>query len=95
MTGAPKFFPVLIPSNFFVKNGFAVAKALGQNSFEGHFLFCKYIKIHRLVHVKNSIDLFPGECPRRFFDSDRDTLHTSFMCHCKDLPHLCACVFFV
>ena len=30
-------------------------------------------------------NVFPGECPGRFFDSDRDILHTSYMCPCADL----------
>ena len=35
-------------------------------------------------------NLFPGKCPRRLFDSAREILHTSSMCHCEDL----ACLFF-
>ena len=34
---------------------------------------------------KKAKTYFPAECPRRFFDSDRQNLHTSSMCRCKDL----------
>ena len=40
--------------------------------------------MYRLVHVKET-NLFPGEYPRRFFDSDREILRTSSMCHREDL----------
>ena len=44
---------------------------------------------YRLVHVRS-----PKFSPRRmstsFFDSDREKLHTSYMCPCEDLT----CVFF-
>ena len=36
-------------------------------------------------------NLFPGECPCRFFDSDRELLHTSSMCPCENLTR---CLFF-
>ena len=45
---------------------------------------------YRLVRVRNPI-FFPGECPRRFFDLDREIVHTSYMCPCKELTR---CFFF-
>ena len=37
---------------------------------------------------------FPGECPRRFYDSDREILHASSMCPCEDLPCLILFIYF-
>ena len=45
---------------------------------------------YRLVNVKNT-NVFLDECPRRFSDSDSETLHTSSVCHCEDLT--CRVVF--
>ena len=43
--------------------------------------------------VKNPANLFPGECPRRFFFySDREFLHTSSLCPCEYLTVVVAVV---
>ena len=43
--------------------------------------------MYRLVHIKKN-KYIPGECPRLFFDSDREISDTSSMCHCEDLTLL-------
>ena len=49
-----------------------------------------FLNLHayRLVHETKQMYSFPGECPHRFFDSNRDFLHNSFMYHCEDLTYL-------
>ena len=46
------------------------------------------------LHTLKTSILFPGECPRRFFGSHSEILHTSSMCPCEVLTR-CVCALYL
>ena len=57
----------------------------------------KYLCTGWFTYKKTNV--FLGECPQQFLDSDREILRTSSMCHCKNLAcsffFFCLSIFFV
>ena len=56
----------------------SIEKERGNPSFWPSFTTAKMTPHYRLVQVKRRTK-FPGQSPHRFFESDRENLHTSYM----------------